>query len=111
MKKFIAILTVLGIFVCANGISVSVADSGQNVSSEADTKAKKVKFAIEGMMCEESCAASVQKILAGQSGVASVKVNYKAKTATCTLDGSKKFDVKKAIADLDDKDFKATVIE
>jgi copper chaperone CopZ len=62
------------------------------------------------MMCEEACAARVRDILAGQTGVKEVTVDFDAKTATCLIDGST-FDPADAIAELDDKDFAASVQE
>jgi copper chaperone CopZ len=69
-----------------------------------------VSLHVEGMMCAESCARTVQKILSEQAGVQAAAVDYEAKRASCKVDAAT-FDVDAAIAELADQDFIATVQE
>jgi copper chaperone CopZ len=69
---------------------------------------KTVSFHVDGMMCAESCAPTVQEILGRQRGVEEAVVNFETSTATCTVDAWT-FDADHAIAELADQDFIATV--
>lgn len=82
-------------------------------STEADEQpasATSVVLHVDGMMCEESCAKSVEKILAAQPGVENVAVEFEKKHAVCRID-PQTFDAAAAVAELADQDFAATVEE
>ena len=63
-----------------------------------------VEFALPDMMCEEGCAEAVEDILARQSGVEEVRVDFDAKSATVAVD-DKSFDSQQTLAALVDKGF------
>jgi copper chaperone CopZ len=60
------------------------------------------------MMCEASCAKTVEKVLAARPGVEEVVVDFERKQARCRID-PETFDAAAAIAELADQDFVATV--
>jgi len=82
------------------------ADSITGPASAGDTS--QVSLSVDGMMCEESCAKRVASILADQSGIREVSIDFNAKKAICTVDEAQ-FDVDSAIANLADEDFAAKV--
>jgi copper chaperone CopZ len=63
-----------------------------------------VEFDLPDMMCEDGCAQAVKDILARQSGVKEVQVDFAGKTATVAIDQAT-FDSQQALAALVDKGF------
>jgi copper chaperone CopZ len=81
----------------------SSADSGEPAAALA-----RLSLHVDGMMCADSCAKTVEEILAAQPGVREVQVSFEASQAICHVD-PELFEPDIAIAELADQDFTARV--
>lgn len=88
--------------------AVCIPGCGSVESGKQPVSATGVSLHVEGMMCAESCAKSVEEILAAQPGVHQVAVDFEHKQATCQVD-PQTFDVDAAVAELADQDFTASI--
>jgi copper chaperone CopZ len=66
-----------------------------------------VVLEVPDMMCEQSCAAKVREVLAEQTGVQEVQVDFPTRRATLAVDPAT-FDAKAAVATLVDYQFSNT---
>ena len=91
----------------------SVSGSATGSSTEATPVAFNIdgaptaKLEVPDMMCQYSCAAKVKEVLATQTGVKEVKIDFESKTATVAVDEAK-FDGEAAVAALVDYQFSNT---
>ena len=69
-----------------------------------ETTFAEVEFSVPNMVCEFSCAPTVEKTLAAQPGVKGVQIDVPSKTAKVTVD-AQIFDAQAAIAALVDVQF------
>jgi copper chaperone CopZ len=82
------------------------------VQTDVDAEASEVAFnlagaptceiSVPGMMCEEGCGATVQKVLAQQPGVKDVKIDFESKTAIVAVEEGA-FDADAAVHLLEDE--------
>ena len=85
MKKIIIALAAIGALAVTGGASVYFASSAKAETSVAEARTQ--TFAIENMTCA-ACPITVKKAMSGVEGVASVDVDFDAKTATVVYDPS-----------------------
>ena len=79
---------------------------GSIVTGDQPASATQVSLHVDGMMCAESCAKTVESVLAAQPGVEIVAVDFEQARVTCKVD-PQTFDVESAVAELADKGFTA----
>lgn len=110
--KSLACLALLSMFALVGCQSESITESTVENESAIETTpvafnvsgAPTAEFEVPDMFCEFGCAAKVKEVLAAQTGVEDVKVDFETKRAIIAVDKAK-FDPNAAVAALVDYDF------
>lgn len=91
-KLSVVALAALAFASCKNTNAEPAGDEKKNDTIENKTTAANLEtasFKIDGMMCPQGCAATIEKKLAKMDGVEKAKVDFDSKTATIEFDGAK----------------------
>ena len=91
-KLSVVALTALAFASCKNTNAEPAGDEKKADTIENKTTAANLEtasFKIDGMMCPEGCAATIEKKLAKMDGVEKAKVDFDSKTATIEFDPAK----------------------